>query len=152
MKKEIRELSRPGSVDPVTGAWNAPASDADGNPMARQLGTPIPAVVPLPGPPWPVLPTYGDPDTPAETDTVDAMPGYPFYIAGQPGHRPPQPPMDIARNPASDPGDEFLDGGLPRHVVNAGKRIFPFEVPDLDPAPTATEFEDALNGGEKTGP
>lgn len=150
MKKEIRELSRPGSVDPVTGAWNAPASDADGNPVARQLGTPIPAVVPLPGQPWPVLPTYGDPDTPAETDTVDAMPGYPFYIAGQPGHRPPQPPMDIARTPASEPGDEFLDGGLPRHVVNAGERIFPFEVPDLDPAPTAAEFEDALNGGEKT--
>jgi len=37
---------------------------------------------------------------------VPPMPGYPFYIAGVAGHRPPQAPLDLVR-----------DGGLPRHVV-----------------------------------
>ena len=150
MTEDVRKLSRPGSVDPVTGAWNAAETDAEGKPLARQLGTPIPAIVPLPGQAWPVLPTYGDPDTPADAETVDAMPGYPFYVAGRPGHRPPQPPMDIARDPVAGPGDEFLDGGLPRHVVASGKRKFPFEIPDLSPLPTAGTVEDALNGGTKT--
>ncbi len=150
MKEDVRNLSRPGSVDPVTGAWNTPESGADGAPLARQLGTPIPAIVPLPGQPWPVLPTYGDPAAPADAQTVDAMPGYPFYIAGRPGHRPPQPPMDIARDPAAGPGDEFLDGGLPRHVVASGERKFPFEIPDLSPPPTAQEADEAQNDGKKT--
>jgi hypothetical protein len=150
LKKDIRALSRPGSVDPMTGAWNAPESDTDGNPFARQLGTPIPAVVPLPGQAWPVLPTYGDPDAPTDAETVDAMPGYPFYVAGRPGHRPPQPPMDIARDVTSDLGSEFLDGGLPRHVVVAGGRKFPFEIPDLSPLPSAENVADARNGGKKT--
>ncbi|MFP7571404.1 hypothetical protein [Marivita sp. S2033] len=148
MTEEVRNLSRPGSVDPITGAWNAPATDADGDPAGRQLGTPIPAVVPLPGQAWPVLPTYGEPDAPGDGQTVDAMPGYPFYIAGRPGHRPPQPPMDLARD--TDAGDEFLDGGLPRHVVASGERKFPFEIPDLSPLPTAENMTDAQNGGIKT--
>ncbi|QYX56321.1 hypothetical protein K1T73_14870 [Roseovarius sp. SCSIO 43702] len=150
MAQEVRAMSRPGSVDPVTGAWNAPQTDADGEPVARALGTPIPAIVPLPGQPWPVLPTYGDPDTPADAEVVDAMPGYPFYIAGRPGHRPPQPPMDIARDPVDGPGDEFLDGGLPRHVVASGNRKFPFDIPDLAPDPTAGSLEEAWNGGAKS--
>ena len=55
------------------------------------------------------------------------MPGYPFYIAGQPGHRPPQAAKDIARAP--DPrllGDPdrggLLSGGLGRHVVLSSGR------------------------------
>lgn len=71
-------------------------------------GTPIPAVVPLPGQALPPLPTYG----------ANGMPGYPFYIAGKPGHRAPQPPLDIAKDSWSKP----RDGGLPRHIVTGGTR------------------------------
>jgi hypothetical protein len=84
--------------------------DAAGRPAAgsRALpdgeiaaGTPIPAVVPIP--------TYALAPLPADT-----MPGYPFYIPGVAGHRPPQPPLDLA-----------FDGGLPRHVVTGGVATFP---------------------------
>ena len=150
MAPDVRAMSRPGSVDPVTGAWNPAQTDTGGKPAARELGTPIPAVVPLPGQPWPVLPTYGDADMPPDADTVDAMPGYPFYVAGRPGHRPPQPPMDIARDPVDGPGDDFLDGGLPRHVVASGTRKFPFEIPDVSPEPTKGTLQEAWNAGDKT--
>ena len=64
-------------------------------------GTPNPAIVPLPRTPLPPMPT-------AE------FRGYPFYIAGVAGHRPPQPPLDGDRDEATG---EPNDGGLPRHVV-----------------------------------
>jgi manganese oxidase len=75
-----------------------------------QGGTPVPGVVPLPDQAAPLLPTYGE----------QGMPGYPFYIAGRPGHRAPQPPLDLAR--AVDDPARHLDGGLPRHVVTGGAR------------------------------
>jgi hypothetical protein len=56
-------------------------------------GTPNPAVVPIPDRPMPPMPS-------------PTFKGYPFYIAGVEGHRPPQPPFDM----------EF-DGGLPRHFI-----------------------------------
>ncbi len=102
---------RGGSVNRNSGAWND-----------DQQGTPIPALIPLPGEVIPLLPTYAE--TVAESavesdrsvnaktddDTQDAampMPGFPFYIAGQAGHRPPQAPLDIAQklfgpNPTGD--------------------------------------------------
>ena len=64
-------------------------------------GTPNPAIVPLPRTPLPPMPT-------AE------FRGYPFYVAGIAGHRPPQPPLDGDRDDATG---EPRDGGLPRHVV-----------------------------------
>jgi hypothetical protein len=66
-------------------------------------GTPIPAVTPLPGQAMPPRPDY-----------LAQVPGYPFYIPGEPGHRAPQPPLDMAE-----------DAGLPRHVVIRGERTFP---------------------------
>lgn len=84
--------------------------DADGIPVpgARALpdgeiaaGTPIPALVPIPGKPLPIMPT-------------DSFPGYPFYIPGIGGHRPPHPPLDTK-----------FDGGLNRHVVESGTAQFP---------------------------
>ena len=115
--------------------------DAEGRPAAgaRALpdgeiaaGTPIPAVVPLPTlamPPMPgpvrvvadrdgrgsqiELPALNvDPDL----DFIDVAqnPGYPFFIPGLTGHRPPHPPLDT-----------LDDGGLPRHVVMAGQADFP---------------------------
>ncbi|HSU15686.1 multicopper oxidase domain-containing protein [Longimicrobium sp.] len=84
--------------------------DASGRPAAGAralpdgeiaVGTPIPAVVPMPTYALAPLPT-------------DSVPGYPFYIPGVAGHRPPQPPMDLA-----------FDGGLRRHVVTGGVATFP---------------------------
>ena len=63
--------------------------DEDG--AAVPSGTPIPAIVPLPGQAMPPLTTYA-----AELGVADAMPGYPFYIPATAGHRAPQPPMDFS--------------------------------------------------------
>ena len=143
------DRKRTGSVD-KDGRWIAPSAT---DPLAGH-GTPIPGLIPLPGEPLPLLPTYtpepgpapetkkadvatGGPerlflaaaaeDAPTEAAPPDAgsigMPGYPFYIAGQAGHRAPQAPMDIARD-----GDELLSGGLGRHVVTGGERKFPLSV------------------------
>ncbi|WP_414475999.1 multicopper oxidase domain-containing protein [Microvirga sp. M2] len=68
-------------------------------------GTPNPAVVPMPDIPLPPLPTSG-------------FQGYPFYIAGIAGHRPPQAPLDI--DPSAYAGDPAQT--LMRHVVMAGER------------------------------
>ena len=84
--------------------------DADGTPAAnaRALpdgeiaeGTPIPGLVPLP--------TYALAPMPTAT-----QPGFPFYIPGLAGHRPPHPPLDTR-----------FDGGLRRHVVRDGVSDFP---------------------------
>lgn len=56
-------------------------------------GTENPALVPLPGTALALMPS-------------ESFAGYPFYVAGVPGHRPPQPPLDMD-----------VDGGLPRHVI-----------------------------------
>ena len=42
---------------------------------------------------------------------VAGNPGYPFFIAGVAGHRPPTPPLDIP---------DGQDGGLSRHVITGG--------------------------------
>jgi manganese oxidase len=47
-----------------------------------------------------------------------AFQGYPFYIAGQAGHRPPQPPLDLVVE-----NGEHLDGGLPRHRILDGAAL-----------------------------
>ena len=111
--------------------------DADGRPAqgARALpdheikaGTPIPAVVPMP-----TMAMAPQPSAKAEIEYVAGAdgkltptgevklpdvsldkpalgnPGYPFFVAGVTGHRPPHPPMDTVK-----------DGGLPRHVVTGG--------------------------------
>ncbi|MDQ3802877.1 MAG: hypothetical protein M3416_03370 [Acidobacteriota bacterium] len=115
--------------------------DAQGRPVpgSRALpdgeilaGTPIPAIVPLPTMPMPLMPSpvfiqngqivYGttaDPDPTGQK--VTANPGYPFFIPGIAGFRPPHPPMDFA--PDTDNPGQFLDGGLPRHVNTGGTTI-----------------------------
>jgi hypothetical protein len=79
--------------------------EADGRPApnARALpdgeiaaGTPIPALVPLPTIAMAPVPTA-------------SFKGFPFYIPGVAGHRPPHPPLDTVD-----------DGGLPRHVITGG--------------------------------
>ena len=63
-------------------------------------GTENPAVVPLPGSVLALMPT-------------EQFKGYPFYIPGEAGHRPPQPPMDMDLAADGQP----VDGGLQRHVL-----------------------------------
>jgi len=81
--------------------------DPAGTPVAG--GTPIPGLVPLPTIGMPPMPGSFVADT--DGDTVPDTPflGYPFYIPGEPGHRPPTPPLDLV-----------ADGGLPRHVITEG--------------------------------
>jgi Tol biopolymer transport system component len=62
-------------------------------------GTPNPAIVPLPNRAMAPMPTAD-------------VKGYPFFVAAQAGHRPPQPPLDIEQ-----------DGGLPRHRIAASEFI-----------------------------
>ena len=122
--------------------------DADGRPVAVEVanqlivntralpdgeikrGTPIPAIVPIPGKPIAPPPTAtrlvdGDIDVPYTTTAAQNAknaqspyfnPGFPFYIPGNAGHRPPAPPMDFAK----DANGNNLDGGLPRHQVQDG--------------------------------
>ncbi|WP_437874789.1 copper oxidase [Sorangium sp. So ce513] len=74
-------------------------------------GTPTPAVVPIPELGMPPMPTYEPTfvELPDGRKTVrPALPGYPFYIAAQEGHRASQPPRDLVAN-----------GGLPRHIVTS---------------------------------
>ena len=59
-------------------------------------GTPTPAIVPLPTIAMALMPTA-------------AVPGYPFFVPGLAGHRPPKPPLDTIDN-----------GGLPRHIITGG--------------------------------
>lgn len=140
---------RPGSVGRA-GEWLDPATIAGGKPSS--LGTPIPGLLPLPGQGLPPLPTYSDAAAAALDATqplnTDTMPGYPFYVAGKPGHRSPQPPLDMARAEKYEPagigdaqiaaleGRSHLDGGLPRHVVTGGAAI-PTVLKDLAPAQRA---------------
>lgn len=102
---------RPGT-DPVTGAAGA--------------GTPVPAILPLPDQGLPPLPTYAQDPRVGQSEQY-AMPGYPFYIPGEPGHRAPQPPLDFAR----DENGLLMHGGLPRHVIRNGERKPVFMSDDL---------------------
>ncbi|MBV9927214.1 MAG: copper oxidase [Acidobacteria bacterium] len=68
-------------------------------------GTPNPAIVPLPTKAMPPMPTA-------------AFRGYPFFLAADAGHRPPQPPLDMA--PDTVHGGN-LDGGLQRHKILSGQ-------------------------------
>lgn len=86
--------------------WRVHDAFEDGS-AARKLpdaevagGTENPAIVPLPGSALALMPN-------------ESFAGYPFYVAGQAGHRPPQPPLDFEE---VTPG-RFVDGGLQRHVL-----------------------------------
>jgi hypothetical protein len=75
-----------------------------------EAGTPIPGIVPLPTIAMAPLP---EAKVWIEKGQVvikgDGNPGYPFFVPGVAGHRPPHPPLDT-----------IDDGGLPRHVITGG--------------------------------
>jgi len=95
--------------------------DGQGRPAANSralpdgeiaTGTPIPAVVPLPGKPMAPLPAAVAIVGGQAVVTGAGHPGYPFFVPGIAGHRPPSPPLDT------------LDtGGLNRHVVAGGTAV-----------------------------
>lgn len=67
-------------------------------------GTPNPAIVPLPRTPLPPMPILAKPKEKTKDgteievnkeDSSKSFRGYPFYIAGEKGHRPPQAPLDL---------------------------------------------------------
>jgi hypothetical protein len=73
-------------------------------------GTPIPAVVPLPEKPMAPLPEVSVQIVNGQAVIGSGgNPGYPFFVPGLAGHRPPHPPLDT-----------IDDGGLPRHRIDGG--------------------------------
>ena len=80
-------------TDPVTGQTSG--------------GAYTPAVVPIRNMALAPEPTYG----------ASATPGFPFFVAGEAGHRPPQPPLDLTADSQLGPT------GLGRHVMTGGERI-----------------------------
>jgi hypothetical protein len=95
------------------------AIDANGKPVAgtRALpdaeiltGTPIPAIVPLPTRPMAPLPEAQVAISGGNVVVSGTgNPGYPFFVPGVAGHRPPTAPLDVVD-----------DGGLPRHIILRG--------------------------------
>ncbi|HBL27587.1 MAG TPA: copper oxidase [Acidobacteria bacterium] len=75
-------------------------------------GTPIPAVVPLPGKPMAPLPAAVSIVGGQVQVTGAGHPGFPFFVPGIAGHRPPSPPLDVVDS-----------GGLERHVVAGGTAV-----------------------------
>lgn len=133
-KLEERELPYYGgtkkSLVPAAGSRALPDGEI-------ALGTPIPAIVPLPTRPIAPLPSqvyivdgqvhFSAPPTDGSAgdrwgDTVQRNPGYPFFIPGNAGERPPQPPLDLAVLDGQP-----LDGGLPRHLMLGGSQITQFQ-------------------------
>jgi hypothetical protein len=114
--------------------WGTPL-DAEGRaaPLSRAYpdgeiaqGTAIPAVVPLPtmalAPlPAPVHVEQGQVVLASSGTSAEDNPGYPFFVPGQAGRRPPRPPLDTLH-----------DGGLPRHVVREGVAVAQLDRLDLD--------------------
>ncbi|MDT7603014.1 MAG: manganese oxidase, partial [Acidobacteriota bacterium] len=96
-----------------------PAPGARALPDAEiKRGTPIPAIVPLPGGAAANMAKYVMAPLPEAQVSISngqaqisgtGNPGYPFFIAAQAGHRPSHPPLD-----------SNFDGGLPRHIITGG--------------------------------
>ncbi|MBL4660585.1 MAG: hypothetical protein JKY19_09525 [Alcanivoracaceae bacterium] len=128
---------------PLTGARALP----DGEIIA---GTPIPALVPLPSLGMAPIPApiqlvdngrrvkVSPKGKNKEGRLLFDNPGFPFFVPGIAGHRAPHPPLDFAWRENKDGSvkryseknisefykigqPQYLDGGLPRHVVTGGK-------------------------------
>ena len=107
--------------------------------MAR--GSPIPALVPLPGAvmapvPGPVTITAGQVD-PGSIDLA-RYPGYPFHNPALAGGRPPAPPLDIAHD---DPGQ--ADRRRPQAAHHRRRNHHPDDVPGQPAAEPGQELCEA---------
>jgi len=90
-------------------------------------GTPIPALVPMPTLAMAPVPGAVAIDKSGQVVVLDPTlnPGFPFFIPGVAGRRPPHPPLDFAIDTTFDSKGKVtsidtLDGGLPRHVIVGG--------------------------------
>ena len=94
-------------------------------------GTPNPAIVPLPRTPLPPMPT-------------NDFKGYPFFIAGEKGHRPPQPVMDLDEADYAQPNVPTLR----RHVVQSGSsvKVSPKAVEEMIKAASDKDCKNPSNG------
>lgn len=124
--------------------------DSEGRaaPLSRALpdgevaaGTAIPAIIPLPtmalAPlPAPVHIAAGQAVLPAGTEVADNA-GFPFFVPGKSGHRPPRPPLDV-----------IDDGGLRRHIVTGGEAVAQLTRHDLDKVSEALEIRWLNEAGE----
>ncbi|HEY1404324.1 MAG TPA: hypothetical protein VGB05_09375, partial [Pyrinomonadaceae bacterium] len=112
----------------------APGSRAlpDGEIMA---GTPIPAVVPIPTLPMPPAPQAQVSIQNGQAQVAGAgNPGFPFFVPGVAGHRPPHPPLDT-----------IDDGGLPRHIITDGEAVHHKEhLPQFDRNKARLDFDKSL--------
>ena len=95
-------------------------------------GTPIPGLVPIPKRAMAPVPSkIHITDGEIVIDDSSKNPGFPFFIPGVSGSRPPHPPMDFALGDIFDENGKVsdtlkpLNGGLPRSVVYKAK--VPFE-------------------------
>jgi manganese oxidase len=129
--EEGTQLNKDGSVAKVE--WNRALPDGE-----IETGTPIPALVPVPTlgmAPYPAKIELVDKGTravvKADSPGVYRNPGFPFFVPGVAGHRAPHPPMDFAWEETA-PGvpkldanhrKDYLDGGLPRHLILGGKIV-----------------------------
>lgn len=115
-------LDNPLEGTPISGARALPDAEI-------KSGTPIPGLVPIPN--------IAMAPTPARVEIRNGQsvvkdrtgnPGYPFFIAGVAGQRPPKPPLDFAQGEFEDvdgnKGFGSLDGGLPRSIVIGGEVLF----------------------------
>jgi hypothetical protein len=95
----------------VLDAAGRPAAGSRALPDAEILaGTPTPALVPIPTLAMAPMPSgVSIVNGQVQLANAGTNPGYPFFIPGVAGHRPPNPPLDTVD-----------DGGLPRHVILAG--------------------------------
>ena len=95
----------------VLDANGRPAAGSRAYPDAEILtGTPVPALVPIPTLAMAPMPSaVSIANGQVQLADANVNPGFPFYVPGVAGHRPPTPPLDIVD-----------DGGLPRHVIDSG--------------------------------
>ena len=110
-------------LDPAT---QRPLPNSRALPDAEiKAGTPIPGLVPIPtlamAPP-PSKIHIDNTNGQAVVENIKRSPGFPFYIPGIAGSRPPNPPLDFAKdtiyNKTGNPiGFGSQNGGLPRSVV-----------------------------------
>ncbi len=134
-------LDKNGKVIAGPTTWNRALPDGE-----IETGTPIPALVPVPTlgmapvPPRVRLVDKGTrviveaDNAPVAATPVYRNPGYPFFVPGVGGHRPPHPPMDFAweENAQGLPiinalgRKTYLDGGLPRHLIVGGEVVREF--------------------------
>lgn len=105
-------------------------------------GTAIPAIVPIPtmalAPlPAPVHIENGQAVFAAGGTEAENNPGFPFFVAGLAGHRPPRPPLDV-----------IDDGGLRRHVVTGGVGVAQLTRHNLDKVSESLEIRWLDEAGE----